>query len=148
MKQLPEQEAAVEQRRGLRSATTALEAVVQGPTSDAQAWGKAVLPALGDVRRAWVHHTEFTESADGLFAEIIEQAPRLMHAVRNLEAEHHTVLAAIGDCENATLDAAQGSGTDSATTQIMDLLAAIARHRDRGAELVYDAYTVDISPGD
>lgn len=148
MKQLPEREAAVEQRRGLRSAAAALEAAALGPTEDAQAWAKAVLPALGDVRRAWVHHTEFTESADGLFAEIIEQAPRLMHAVRNLEAEHDTVLAAIGDCENATLDATRGSGTDAAATCVTELLAAIVRHRDRGAQLVYDAYTVDVSSGD
>lgn len=141
---LPQQPSARAQRIGLRNALSTLRAASEAPAADREAWNRAVIAALTELRAALARHAEFTEGPDGLFAEVREQAPRLLHRVQQLEAEH-------GDLGNSVDRCAGGLAAQdapAASESVAVVVAAFERHVHRGAELVYDAYNVDISSGD
>lgn len=87
--------------------------------------------------QAWVNHVGITESDDGLLAEITLHAPHLNHRCDTLRTEH-------ADIDKAL----HALGPSAYKEAVIDVLDAIERHRHRGAELVYDAYNVDIATGD
>ena len=141
---LPQQPSARAQRVGLLAAIDGLRTAGAAPVGDRSAWNRAVVAALTGLRAALARHAEFTEGSDGLFAEIKAESPRLLHRVERLEREH-------GDLEN-DVDRCAGdlAGADDADAEaaVAAVVAAFDRHVHRGAELVYDAYNVDISTGD
>lgn len=141
---LPQQPSARAQRVGLRSAITGLRAAGVAPADDRAAWNRSVVVALTELRAALARHAEFTEGPDGLFADIRAEAPRLIHRAERLEAEHTELEDRIDGC------AGELAGVDLATAEasIAAVVTAFDRHVDRGAELVYEAYNVDISTGD
>jgi hypothetical protein len=141
---LPEQPSARAQRIGLRTALAGLRTAGAAPVDDRGVWNRTVIAALTELRAALARHAEFTEGPDGLFAEVRGREPRLVHRVELLESEH-------GDLENA-VDRCAGDLADSDAATAAASVAAVGnafeRHIHRGAELVYDAYNVDISSGD
>lgn len=145
---LPEQPEARSQRSGLREAVAALGAVVQMPPEGRDRWSAAVLGALESVQAALTRHAEFTDSPDGLFADVIEQAPRLANAVGHLQAEHDDLGRRIDGCEASVRALEADDSVTSVTADVVELGHAFEMHSHRGAELVYDAYNVDISAGD
>ena len=145
---LPEQPGARSQRSGLREAVTALGAAVQMPPEGRDRWGAAVLGALESVQAALTRHTEFTELPDGLFADVIEQAPRLANAVGHLRAEHDDLQRRIDGCRASLRTLEADASIATVTADVVKLGQAFEMHSHRGAELVYDAYNVDISAGD
>jgi hypothetical protein len=67
------------------------------------------------------------------------RSPRLDSHCRRLSEEHVTILEQIGTVQNAL-----GEGTAETRTQVLELLRLLVRHRQHGADLVYEAYAVDI----
>ncbi|GAC1517397.1 MAG: hypothetical protein NVS1B12_02540 [Acidimicrobiales bacterium] len=140
-----------EDRKGVRAAFDRLERAASRPASDrTREWCDAFGARLTELRAAFAHHVEVTEADDGLFAEIIAAAPRLAHRTDELRQDHR-------DIEQAIDRAAARLETDPrpdhkavvhARDAALDLLTRIARHRHLGAELVYDAYNVDIEAAD
>jgi hypothetical protein len=145
---LPEQSEARLQRSGLREAVSALSAAVPVPPEGRDGWSAAVLGALESVQAALTRHAEFTESPAGLFADVIEQAPRLANAVSHLQAEHDDLRRRINGCEASVRALETDDSIASVTADVVELGRAFEMHSHRGAELVYDAYNVDISAGD
>jgi len=142
-------EGAKQQRRSLRMAMADLEAALAGPASaDTTAWGRSVEQATEGVRTAFARHVAVTEGPDGLFAEVTERAPRLAARVRKL-CDEHVQLG--GECDRL-LQRLTALGDGDGVTEVRDagvtLLAGIVRHRHGGADLVYDAYNVDIDAAD
>jgi hypothetical protein len=141
---LPQRSEARAQRSGLRAAITTLGAVAERPLVDRVAWDVDVDAALDELRAALARHVAFTQGPDGLFAEMREQAPRLLHRVERLEADHAELGAQVDRCQAdlAVLN------DESAARSVDSLVDSFERHQHRGVELVYDAYNVDISSGD
>jgi hypothetical protein len=85
-----------------------------------------------------------TEAEGGLYADITERAPRLANKVKQLLVEHDT-LAALSD---EVLGKVQAADPEADVTQlredVTELMGRIARHRQRGSDLVYEAYVVDL----
>lgn len=139
------------QRMGVHAAMADLESAVASASAGRPAeWARHVVAALTKLQRAFRHHVEVTESDDGLFADIMEQAPRLAHQVEQLRADHPrieeqlaTLAASLGQPDAVDADAAA-----RITDEALDVLGQIVRHRHAGAGLVYEAYTVDIEAGD
>lgn len=104
------------------------------------AWRAGLTRRLSDLRRAFTEHVRVTEGPEGLYAELVDCAPRLVRAVGLLTREHATINAVIEATADRTGDAAIGDLRRWAG----DLLRALSRHRQRGADLVYDALETDI----
>ncbi|HEX6499897.1 MAG TPA: hypothetical protein VF054_12820 [Micromonosporaceae bacterium] len=103
-------------------------------------WTTRVRGALNALRPAFALHVDTTEGPDGLHGEILDREPRLAHQATVLVREHAVIA--------ATMDAlAERLGTvppDLIRAWAVDLLRELSRHRQRGADLLYEAFETDI----
>lgn len=132
-----------ERRYQLYEAMRRLEAAVARPSGLAD-WRMEIETAVADLDSSLDDHIRRTEFDDGLFAEILGGSPHLASRIADLEEEHGELQAA---CRKALSMAADWSPT-RLRRKANVLLARLAFHRQSGAELLYDAYNVDIAAGD
>jgi hypothetical protein len=125
-------------RAELLSAIHSFERALAVPAAD-PGWRAGVEGKLTSLRHAFAEHIEITEGPCGLYAELLDDAPRLTHQVHTLVREHSGVLEAL-DALAIRLDAEP----KRLRTWANNLLRELSRHRQRGADLVYEAYTADI----
>ena len=146
----PALEAARRRRQTLHDAVVHLEQAISSPaTGRLPDWSSAVTKEMVSLRDAFEQHVIVTEKPGGLYEEIMERAPRLAGTLNRLHDEHPTVTqqigAALGRLENGEV-----GGEDSpwpinkARDDLQRLLGSIVRHRQSGADLVWEAYNVDI----
>ena len=77
--------------------------------------------------------------------EILENAPRLANRVKRFKREHADITATIRRGIAETQAAAGDAGrVEALHDHAVRLLADLVRHRERGLDLVYEAYHVDI----
>jgi hypothetical protein len=129
------------QRLSLRRAIDDFEDVLAASPGTEAAEGLGT--SLEHLRVVFEVHVEVTEAPGGLYEEIIEIAPRLANRIERLKREHHTITAAI----KSALDElpADGSPPDrDLHARLEQLFTVLSRHRTRGLDLVYEAYSVDI----
>ncbi|MBA2529880.1 MAG: hypothetical protein H0V19_07970 [Euzebyales bacterium] len=135
--------AGVRQRRsGLHAVLVELEAAIAAP-GRSQAWSDRVAAGLERLRVALAEHIVGTEGPDGLFDQVIRRTPRLAHHCAQLTSEH----VAIGDATTAAQEAVHNDPGD-VREAVLSLLALLARHRQHGADLIYEAYDVDLGGSD
>lgn len=132
-------------RRDLYEAMQQLEASA-ARASGLEDWAQQVEEALANMESSLERHVEEIEAKDGLFAQVIDRAPHLSSAVDSLRQEHEEML---NQCRDA-LDFAASGGSAPTTLRrkILDMLELITIHRQTGAELLFDAYNVDVGTGD
>ncbi len=108
-------------------------------------WRANLLPHVDDLRAAWASHVSGTEGPGGLWEQIRTDAPRLLGGLRRLGREHE-LLAAEAAAVHDDLTAAGDDEAKLATVRerANALLNQLARHRQRGADLIYEAYEHDI----
>lgn len=108
--------------------------------SGSPSWRQEVTDALQHVRVALEDHIDEVEGPEGLLVELRQVDPRLVGKVEQLEREHPPLSRAV----QTALESVEVQAVEEARSQVLDLLLALARHRQRGADLVYEAYNVDI----
>ena len=110
-------------------------------------WTALVTKEMTGVRDAFDQHVLVTEKPGGLYEEIIMRAPRLDGTVRRLKDEHPEIAEKIGEMlqrlELATIGG-QEWPLDSARDDLQRFIGTVIRHRQKGADLVWEAYNVDI----
>jgi len=139
--------AAARQRAVLLDAAAGLEFAIASPIGRGIAWSEHVDGELHRLRGALADHTRAVESDDGLLAEIVMQAPRLSNRVALLKKEHLAMDEQIGEiirmAGTMSMDALEESA-DEIRDKTLELLGRLSRHRQKGSDLVYRAYAVDI----
>ena len=127
-------------REELSASAIQLERSLAAPRSDI--WTKQVEEDLHHLRTAITHHIQLTEADDGLLEQVVEDAPRLVPDVEMIMADHTELCEAI----DLALDIVDHSAdrTHDIRSTVLDLLGRLYAHRQRGADLVFDAYNVDI----
>jgi hypothetical protein len=124
----------------------AVEAAASEPAPGRVAdWRAGVGEALTRLRTAFDAHVQVTEAPDGLFAQVVEEEPRLVKRVERLRGEHETITATLATAERQV---AGERDPDDVREAVLELLGALARHRHRGADLLHEAFVVDVSVGD
>lgn len=142
-------EAAREIRHGVRAALADVESAAASSAFEA-GWSSGVAKQLSLLDAAFRHHIDTTEAESGLLNETLELAPRLSRRVRQIRDEHVEIATAIASARRAA-EAGDPPGEERATAlraAVTDLILRISRHRQIGADLVYEAYHVDIEGGD
>ena len=135
--------AAGERRVKLKEAVSRAERSAASPMS-MPSWRDYVVRELEGLRIALDQHVEAVEGTDGLFAELTELSPRLIHKIHAVRDEHPELCKGVAD----VLELAKGDAPAAAVRQaVTDVLFAIVRHRQHGADLVFDGYNVDIGGG-
>ncbi len=135
-------------RAHLHDAIVALEAAIAAPSPRPE-WAEHVHDALVEVGAAFERHIAAVEGPGGLFEEVTAAAPRLANALDRLRREHQEIRAAI----TAALDAVRITSdrplsSDDGREAAIAVIDRLMRHRQHGADVVYDAYAVDIGAGD
>jgi hypothetical protein len=134
-------------RADIYQAILALEQAAARPAAAREEqWVRGVIEALAQLEREIVDHIENTEGPDGLFAEIIGIAPRLSHNVQLLRDEHPRMLEAASTLKArlTTEPVSDARSVDETRDEIQRVLGRLVKHRQRGADLVWEAYNRDI----
>jgi hypothetical protein len=132
-----------ERRLGLRAAVGRVEAALSTPSGGrADQWAKELafeLDLLGDALEL---HIASNEADDGLLHDIEQLAPNLVPRVEKVRQDHVSLRHRLELARHALPE------VDDTRDRTVELLTAIVRHRHLGAELVYDAYNVDLEAAD
>jgi hypothetical protein len=127
-------------------ATAALEAALAAPAAGA-GWRDGLRAALVEVDVTIRDHIAETEGDGGLLDRVRVEVPRLSNAVSKLVDEHLTLTQLtrkVVDRLDGVADDRIGEEAPVVREDALNLLAAIVRHRQRGADLLYEAYQVDV----
>jgi hypothetical protein len=136
-------------RLGVRQACIDLEnALAQPARQDLGKWSAANQARFRQLIEAFRRHAEQSEGPEGLLPEIVDSAPRLAHAVEQVQHEHQILLAEMARLESTSSHAQDGAQIEKIREHSLRLLRDISAHRQRGADLIYEAYSVDIEGGE
>lgn len=137
--------AAARRRRELREALVAFEDAISSPFRDIESWRSDVTDRLEALQAAFADHIEETERPDGLYDEMSREASHVAARASRLRAEHPAITAALVEGQRR-LEAAllSEADVDRVRDDLQRLMGRIVRHRQGGADLVWEAYAIDI----
>jgi iron-sulfur cluster repair protein YtfE (RIC family) len=136
-------------RLALGDAADLIEDLIARPGSDPQ-WTVRVADALQGMRQAFDSHVTEVEHDEGLLPQLRHDSARLSNAIDRMYAEHITIGAELDDAAELIRNCGGDCGTtmvEAIREAVVDVLRSVSRHRQRGADLVYEAYHVDIGGG-
>lgn len=138
-----------ERRHGVRSAMSELERALAAPSSTrVDEWATIVRRQVERLQAAFERHVANAEADGGLFADVIDHAPRLVNRVDKLRRDHDALTAELAALTR-WFDGAMATDTIAAVRKEgIELLAHFAHHRYLGSELVHEAFNVDIEAAD
>ncbi len=130
-------------RAELRESMSALEIAMAQPAPIGRArWSGRVHVALVELSADLREHVEVTHGEAGVHSDVLAAAPRLSGAVARLAREHEQISDLVGDL------LARTSGPEPDVDRIRrlgtTLLGLLVSHRQRGSDLLYEAYGFDI----
>jgi hypothetical protein len=135
-------------RRGVRRASIDLdEALARPVTKEAGPWLDDAAVHIRTLAGAFRHHVEQSEGPDGLLPQIVRAEPRLVPAVEAVKREHRGLLDRLARLE-AVAGRSPAADEQAIRADSLRLLHDLAAHRQRGADLIYEAYFVDVEGGD
>ena len=142
-------EEARQNRAGLRAAVGRVErSLSSAARGRVKAWSVELHERLTELSEALEQHIAATEAPDGLLADIAAAVPRLVHRVDKTRADHAVLRTAVSAALDALPDDDQPDDVPEARNRVVELLTAVVHHRHLGADLVYEAYNVDIEASD
>jgi len=107
-------------------------------------WAERVEVALVELSADFDEHIAVTEGSGGLHDAVVAATPRLSNAVSRLGGEHIVIKELIEDLLRRVGPPVPADQVDAIRAHGTALLARLARHRQRGADLVHEAYEVDL----
>ena len=134
-------------RADLHHALVAVEQAISSPALGRESdWTKDVVRQLQDLSHTIAEHIEVTERPEGLYDEICGRAPRLTNNVERLREEHPELRDATVALTSKLETTAVGETWElsEARDELQRLLGRVVRHRQLGADLVWEAYNLDI----
>jgi hypothetical protein len=137
---------AVRARRAeLRETLNLLEAALAAPARGREMiWGEAVHATLVMIADDFGAHVEVTEGPGGLHQAILAGDLRLANAVDALTEEHGQIAEEIAALVANSQAPVTAQDMDELREGATKLLGHLVRHRQRGADLIYEAYATDV----
>lgn len=132
-------------RAELRESMGALEQALAAPTADRTGiWAGRVNVALVELSADFLEHIDITEGPEGLYPGVLTTAPRLSSTVASLTREHVEIKGMADRLMTRMSEPMVTADVDDVRELATALIAKLSRHRQRGADLVYEAYETDI----
>lgn len=136
-------------RRELLAASQEVERALAVPAGRATDWSDLVASALVRLRAILEDHVERTEAEEGLFTQITGEEPRLEKLVAKMREEHDHLMELV----TRLLARVRGAVPDADDVKEiredgLELVTLVSRHRQRGSDLLYEAYSLDLSGGE
>ena len=132
----------VRQRSQLGDAMQRVEEAAAAPAAK-ESWAADLSEQLRKLETAFDQHIIEVQSPTGILNQVVDQAPRLQNAAEHLKREDDRIAKTI---DEVIATAAGGSGdlVIDVRESVMEVLVDLSRHRQQGADLLYEAYAVDI----
>ena len=131
-------------RAELRDSVAAVDEALASPLARGEAWRERVWAALAELAHDFRDHIDLTERPGGLYSSVRRDSPRLAGRVQRLLREHERYREDI----DAYLTVLEHAGTMADLPvfreEVTTLMGQLVRHRQKGADLVYEAYDVDL----
>ena len=132
-------------RAELRESMSALEDALAAPAAADQArWAQRVHVSLVELSGDFREHIDITEAANGLYRDLLKTSPRLSGAVAGLTREHVLICSQVESLLAQVTAPDLVEDVDRVRALGTALLGRLVRHRQRGSDLVYEAYQFDI----
>jgi hypothetical protein len=141
--------AARARRFELGEAATGIEIFLARPASDPM-WSLRMWEALGELRSSFDMHVDEVERPDGLLPRLVSDEPRLANGVSVMYSDHGEIdlrLTQLAELICVCTPACEHTPVEEVRVETVDVLSLISLHRQAGADLVYEAYNVDIGGG-
>ena len=137
-------------REALYEAVVGLEDALATPIGDGSKWRLRVAMAIDHATIRIEEHAKQTEAKGGFLERVIQEVPRLQRRVNQLKVDHERLEKEV-DALRLSIslvddDKIPGQAV-GIRNQAIELLGQLTRHRQRGADLIYEAYQVDIGEG-
>ena len=137
-------------RRALHETMIEFEAVLTLPRG-APSWVEDLARHLRALELALDDHIREVESDQGIIAQILQAVPRLASHAEDLYADHRRLtieFVEVGDLIRSFDPDGDGDAVRALREAALELIQQLSRHRQRGSDLVYEAYCLDIGgPG-
>lgn len=130
------------QRTQLGDAMHRVEEAAAAPAAR-ESWAADLAERLRALEAAFDEHIVEAQSPTGILNQVVDQAPRLQNATERLKREDDRIAKSIEEI----IEVAANGVTDvtiDLRDSVMELLVDLAKHRQQGADLLYEAYAVDI----
>ena len=131
-------------RAELRDSVAAVDEALASPIARGGAWRERVRAALAELSHDFQDHVELTERPGGIYDTVRQSDPRLIAAVDRLTGEHQRYAEALA----GSLAVLEHGGTigdlPAFREEVTTLMGQLVRHRQTGADLVYEAFQVDL----
>jgi hypothetical protein len=108
-------------------------------------WRAATSACTAQLAELFTEHVQATEGPDGVYSEVLRTAAWLSPRVESLQREHTLIAAHLS---RLSVEVANSSSVDDVRRVAAELLARLRRHHQRGADLVYDAFDLDLGGED
>lgn len=134
-------------RVDIHSALVDVEEATSSPAiGREEEWARDVVERLTKLRETIEEHIEVTERAEGLYDEILNKAPRLSDKIDHLKQEHPVMRDGISEilAKLRTNPVGTTWSLQEARDELRQMLGRVVRHRELGADLVWEAYNLDI----
>lgn len=132
-------------RAELRESMSALEGALAAPAPTGHTrWAQRVHVALVELSGDFREHIDITEGPNGLYRDLLKTSPRLSDAVAGLTREHVLICAQVDKLVERVSAPDVIKDVDGVRGLATALLGMLVRHRQRGSDLVFEAYEFDI----
>ena len=132
-------------RAELRESIGRLETALAAPTPGRiDSWTSLVRERLEQLASDFAEHVLVTEGPDGVYDDVVATAPRLARAVDQLRYDHEVVHKLLDHCSRLVAAASIDDDIADIRESATDLLFRLVRHRQRGSDLMWEAYANDI----
>lgn len=131
-------------RAELRESVQAVEGALAHPIARGADWSGRLKAALAELDHDFTAHVELTEADGGLYERIAKAAPRLSTTINRLKAEHVRFNESIDGFIKALEDGSAPADLGAFREEVTTLIGKLVRHRQKGADLIYEAYEVDL----
>ena len=140
---------AVRRRRAeLHESIAMLQSALADEPDSPVVWGERVQQEVARLALDFVEHIDVTEGVGGLHETIVDSAPRLRRKVDQLTAEHDELEMDITELAQAAEAPVMARDVETIKVKATMLLDRLIKHRQRGADLVYEAFEQDLGAGD
>jgi hypothetical protein len=147
MDELTQLDAIRTRRESLYQAIIGLEDALTTPVGDGARWRLRVAMAIDHAALRINDHICDTERKDGFLDSVVADEPRLRRRVDQLRVDHERLAREV-DVLRTAITAVEDdevvSRVPALRNQAVDLLGQLVRHRERGADLIYELYQVDL----
>jgi hypothetical protein len=133
-------------RAELRASMGVLELVLASPARGGRAtgWAARLRAAVIELYDEFTLHLDIAEDPPGVYGELARQSSELAHMVAQIAREHAEIMRRIEELLTWTDALDERPDVPEARRLGTELLAALMRHRQRVADLVFEAYELDI----